>query len=82
MGALQKEHVMSNETRLVFKAFYEGYLQALNDAEDQINADPYLTPCDRDVALESIDANRDEQLVFTRCVEFMNASVRPLMEVR
>jgi hypothetical protein len=75
-------HTMSNEQRMVIRAFYEGYLQALNDAEDEINNDPFLTPCNRDVALESIDANRDEQLVFSRCAAFYTTAVQSLMEVR
>lgn len=73
---------MPNEEQIVIRAFYEGYLQALNDVEDEINADPFLTPCQRDVALESIDAQRDEHIVFARCAAFYATAVQPLLEVR
>lgn len=72
---------MSNEQILTHAAFLSGYLQALSDVERDLRDEPFFHIVEREVALESIENNRNTKRIATLAADYA-ASARTQTEVR
>jgi hypothetical protein len=60
---LEQEQVTMPNDQIIVAAFLSGYLQALSDIERGLRDEPYFHVVEREVALESIENNRNTKRI-------------------